>query len=242
MNYNLSTIDHQRFGVITAKSTLSEIDHVQDLIQMAEKDGVEFLIVRVPTNLISKVQELEKEGAFLADTLVYYTRKKVEAIITTLPEGYTTRLATELDSDNLEILAHQTFNGYLGHYHADPNLKKEDCNMVYASWAGISCKEKKVANAVILIEKDKQIAAFATVKVNSASEMEGVLFGVSPAHRNKNLYQSLMCESLNWCSKNNFRQMLVTTQITNLVVQKYWCRLGFEPINSYYTFHKWFKK
>jgi hypothetical protein len=34
--------------------------------------------------------------------------------------------------------------------------------------------------------------------------------------------------------------MLISTQITNVAVQKVWTRLGFEPSRSYYTFHKWF--
>lgn len=242
MNYTLSKIDYQRFGVITAKSTLTETDSVDSLLKIANSDNVELLIIRVPTYILDKVQELENQGAFLTDTLVYFMKKKVEEIAKSLPYGYTTRLASREDCTNLEKLAHETFNGYLGHYHADKNLKKTDCDLVYSSWAAASCTEKKVADAVILIEKNSEIAAFATIKVNNSSEVEGVLFGVSPQHRNKNLYQSLMNESLIWCLNNNFKQMLVTTQITNLVVQKYWCRLGFEPIKSYYTFHKWLKK
>ena len=34
--------------------------------------------------------------------------------------------------------------------------------------------------------------------------------------------------------------MVLSTQVTNLAVQKVWSRLGFEPSRSYYTFHLWF--
>lgn len=241
MNYTLSKIDQQRFGVITAKAFLENGDNVLELIEKSQVDLVEFLIVRVPTNQLGVVQLLEQEGFFLADTLVYYLKKRIEHYPDVLPEGYLMRLATPEDADSVERLALETFHGYQGHYHADPKLKKEDCDLVYSSWAANSCREKNVADAVILVEKNQELAAFATIKVNGQHEIEGVLFGVSPNHRNKNLYLSLMNLSQNWGAHNNFRQMIVSTQITNTVVQKYWCRLGFEPNKSYYTFHKWFK-
>jgi hypothetical protein len=34
-------------------------------------------------------------------------------------------------------------------------------------------------------------------------------------------------------------RMVVSTQITNLAVQKVWVRQGFELTGSYYTFHLW---
>lgn len=45
---------------------------------------------------------------------------------------------------------------------------------------------------------------------------------------------------MQWCLDNSMKEMVVSTQITNLAVQKVWVRLGFEPYRFYYTFHKWF--
>lgn len=150
------------------------------------------------------------------------------------------RLAAPEDAQRLEALALETFHDYSGHYHADTRLKKEDCDQVYASWAANSCKEQKAADAVILLEQDDEIAAFATQKILSKEGFDGILFGVAPAHRGKNLHLSLMKESQNWGLRNGYTRMVTSTQITNLAVQKNWCRLGFEPEKSYYTFHKWF--
>lgn len=241
MNYALSIIDQQRFGVVTAKASLESGDDVQALLEKAKHDSVEFLIVRVPTDQLGIVQMLEQAGAFLTDTLVYYVKKKIESYDDSLPAGYTMRLSTPADAEAVEALALHTFEGYLGHYHADPRLQKQDCDLVYSSWAANSCREKNVADAVILVEKSHEIAAFATIKVNSQHEIESVLVGVSPRHRGNGLHMSLMKLSQNWGVKNNYRQMITSTQITNTIVQKNWCRLGFEPTTSYYTFHKWFK-
>jgi hypothetical protein len=240
MNYSLSSIDYQRFGVVTAKCTLEATDSIQDLLKASQADAVELLIVRIPTYLINKVQELENAGGFLTDTLVYFLKKEVENLENNLPLGYTTRLATPADSKKLENLALKTFNGYMGHYHADKKLKKENCDLVYSSWAAASCADKKVADAVILIEKSDVIAAFATIKVCDKNMIDGVLFGVSPNHTKLGLHKALMILSQRWAINNHIKKMITSTQVTNINVQKNWVRLGFELDSSYYTFHKWF--
>jgi GNAT superfamily N-acetyltransferase len=240
MNYVISKIDWQRFGVRTAKASLERGDSVSELIQKSKRDQVRFLIIRVPTNQIDLTKQLEKEGAFIVDTLVYYVKNKVELYSDKIANDYIIRLATLEDADSLERIALETFQDYKGHYHADHNLKKVDCDLVYSSWAANSCKEKNVADAVLLIVKSDEIAAFATIKVKAEKEIEGVLFGVSPAHRYQGLHLHLMKASQNWAVSNGYFSMITSTQITNTVVQKNWTRLGFELESSFYTFHKWF--
>lgn len=240
MNYIISKIDQQRFGVMTAKASMENGDSAFELTEKSKYDQVKLLIVRVPTNQIELTRQLENEGAFLVDTLVYYVKNQIELYADNLMNCYSIRLATFEDADRLESVAFQIFQGYQGHYHADRNLKKEDCDLVYSSWAANSCKEKNVADAVLLIEKNDEIAAFSTIKVNGGNEIEGVLFGVSPSHRCQGLHLHLMKSSQNWGVNNGYQRMITSTQITNIAVQKNWSRLGFEPGRSYYTFHKWF--
>lgn len=241
MDYKISEIDHQRFGVVTAKAFLLGVNDVPLLMQRVLSDEIKFLIIRLSTDDLEIAQQLEKMGAFITDTLVYYVKKCLDLVEADLPEGYSARYANLEDSNNLERLALQTFDGYLGHYHSDPNLKKEDCDQVYSSWAVNSCKHSYVADKVILIEKYNELVAFATLKLNSDEEVEGVLFGVSPAHRRRGLHFCLMKLAQNWCVENQYKQLVTSTQINNIHVQKNWTRLGFELSYSYYTFHKWFK-
>jgi hypothetical protein len=49
-----------------------------------------------------------------------------------------------------------------------------------------------------------------------------------------------MVNGLKLCKKQQVKRMVISTQVTNVAVQKVWCRVGFEPANSYYTLHKWF--
>lgn len=240
MKYSLSEIDRLRFGVITAKLNIEAGDDVASLFASAKKNQVELMIIRVLADNLTVVQELEKEGAFLTDTLVYYRKNDMEQCPESLPQGYMARIATSTDASKLEVVALATFAGYFGHYHSDSRLNKRDCDLVYSSWAASSCTSKSVADAVLLIEKNDVIAAFATIKVTSQNEIEGVLFGVAPEHRGKGLHFSLMTLSQNWAVTNKYKNIITSTQLINTAVQKNWCRLGFEPDKSYYTFHKWF--
>lgn len=49
-----------------------------------------------------------------------------------------------------------------------------------------------------------------------------------------------MIHCLNWCAERGLEEMTISTQVNNLVSQKTWIRLGFEPVSSCYTFHRWF--
>lgn len=237
---SLSDLDRQRFGITTAKVTLSGNESVAELMEWCSSNAVQMLIARCATPELALVQRLEQAGCFLTDTLVYFVKRHVVNVPVSLPEGYTTRLATVADASAVGKLAGMTFAGYLGHYHADPHLDQAQADMVYVDWAANSCGRPGVADAVLLIEQGNEIAAFATLKINNEREFEGVLFGVHPTHQGKRLYHALMQLAQNWASERSILHMIVSTQVTNLSVQKVWCRQGFEPSKSYYTFHKWF--
>ncbi|UTY58016.1 GNAT family N-acetyltransferase [Massilia sp. erpn] len=240
MDLQLSPLDQQRFGPVTAKATLADSDSAAAVQAWCRAQAVQLLIARLPTSAIALTQALEAGGARLADTLVYYTRKALAASAPDLPAGYRWRLATAADADAVAALAGLTFAGYAGHYHADARLDRAAADAVYADWAANSCRSAAVADAVILLEAADGIAAFATLKDRGQHVFEGVLFGVHPQHQGRGLYHCLMQLSQHWAAAGGFTQMLVSTQVTNLSVQKVWCRLGFEPSASYYTFHQWF--
>lgn len=242
MQIDLSAIDRERFGVATAKAALDAGDSAAAMAHWCQSRGAQLLVARCPTGATALVQELERGGAFLCDTLLYYTRKALRAHQPALPDGYTWRLATAADAAAVEALARLTFAGYAGHYHADARLVKADCDAVYADWAANSCRSKAVADDVILLEAQGEVAAFATLKDRGAPLFEGVLFGVHPGHQGRGLYQNLMQLAQDWGLQRGFGAMTVSTQVVNLAVQKVWCRLGFEPSGSYYTFHQWFGK
>jgi hypothetical protein len=240
MKIHLSELDEKRFGVVTAKMNMEANDELDTAVVWCKVHNVQFLIARIATDQIDIAQRLEHTGFYLTDTLVYFRNKKIKLSTFKLPSGYSWRLAAANDAEAVNSLAKQTFGGYSGHYHADPKLDAKDCDLVYSSWAANSCADQSLADAVILIFKETEVAGFATLKRVEDYMCEGILFGVGPKHQGKSLYKSLMDLAQQWAIESHYSQMIVSTQVTNLAVQKVWCRQGFEPYKSFYTFHKWF--
>lgn len=242
MKISESELDTERFGVRSGKVQLNGEDDLGEIDSWCALHRIQFLIARCLSNDVNLVQKMEKNGFFLTDTLIYYRNKKITYKEHILADGYSWRVANESDGDEVEKLASDTFSGYAGHYHADSSLDKIDSDAVYSSWAGNSCRDRNIADKVLLIIYQNKIVAFATLKKIEEYMVEGVLFGVCPKHQGKSLYNSLMLLAQNWACQNNFTQMTVSTQLTNLAVQKIWCRQDFEPFKSFYTLHKWFAK
>ncbi len=254
MNISLSALDEKRFGIVTAKATLDANDDANDdanaanfkqkVLNWCEKENVQLLIARVPTEQIDLVQELEQAGFILTDTLVYFRNKhlvETEIGLTELDGEFSWRIAVPGDSEDIAQLATKVFSDYGGHYHADRRLNRSDCDLVYVSWAENSCVKSACSDVMLLVTYESKPVGFLTIKMQEADETgEIMLNGVHPDFQGKGLYRSLILLAKKWAIQQQLKQLVVSTQITNLAVQKVWCRQGFEPHKSVYTFHKWF--
>lgn len=235
--------DEARFGIRAARCRLTSLEDISHAHEYCRANEIHLLITRCSTLRLDVVQQLELSGHQLMDTLLYYafdfTKRSIPEDIVKL----TIRFATAGDAAAIEPVARDSFKGYFGHYHADPRLEYAESNEGYVSWAVNSVVQSTPAEGpqpVLVAEHEGTLAGFATLRENSAEEGEGVLFGVAPEWQGYGIYRSFMLHFLRWCQSRGMKRAVVSTQITNLPVQKVWVRLGFEPSESYYTFHKWF--
>jgi GNAT superfamily N-acetyltransferase len=236
-----SAIDEERFGIRVARIGNLAPDVLDETMQFCHDQAVQMLIARTPSQEIRFVQQLEELGFRLMDTLVYYRRDLTR---TPIPESRDAALIRPVQADEeatVREIAAQSFQGYFGHYHADPRLDQAACDAAYISWAERSCLDREVADEVLVAELDGRLVGFATLRRNTSEQGEGVLFGIAPTAQGKGIYYSFIVHGMQWCLANGMREMVVSTQITNLAVQKVWVRVGFEPFQFYYTFHKWFE-
>jgi GNAT superfamily N-acetyltransferase len=183
---------------------------------------------------------MEKCGFRLMDTLVYFGFDLTKKVIPQYAGEFVVRPVQPRDKAQVRTLALAAFQGYAGHYHTDSRLDRTKCDETYGSWAERSVTSKKAADEVLVAEHDRSLVGFATLRLNSAKEAEGILYAVAPHYQKRGVCPALMVHSLQWCRSQGVEQMLISTQITNVSMQKVWCRVGFEPSHSYYTFHKWF--
>jgi GNAT superfamily N-acetyltransferase len=235
----LSAIDSERFGVRVARANLSP-GCLPRVLDFCATEGIDFLIARCATGDLRAAQEIQEQGFVLMDTLVYYAfdllRRKIPEDISPIP----VRPFRPGDETQVRKISAHAFQGYMGHYHADRRLDPRLCDEAYASWAERSCLLRTATDAVFVADYDGEVVGFATLRLNSPLEGEGLLFAVAPAWQGRGICPSLMIRSLQWCLGHGAERMIISTQVTNVSMQKVWCRVRFEPSHSYYTFHKWF--
>jgi GNAT superfamily N-acetyltransferase len=239
MTASISSLDTQRWGVCTAKAADITKESLPRAIAYCREAGVRFFIARCASADLDAAHAMEQEGFELMDTLVYYSRD----LTAPLPEDSLSPPIRSLQRGQeagVREAASQCFAGYFGHYHADPRLDRQQCDATYVDWAHRASLSVDSGNDVLVGELGGRIIAFATMRLNSPQQSEGELFGVTPAAQGRGLYRSLMLAGMHWSKLRDAGRMVVSTQITNIAVQKVWTRLGFEPSGSGYTFHKWF--
>jgi len=193
----------------------------------------------VSTKNFGQIAELEGAGAFLADTLIYTRNDRIDAVKSGAPAGYKIREAIEADADAIAQVAAVSFSGYEGHYHSDPNLRREDADEVYVSWARNCCINRKVADAVLVAETQGNIAGFGALRMIDEKTFDGVLFAVAPDHRRKGLLSALIGASAQWGVAQGFASMEYSTHLTNIAALNAVTGMGFRIDRSFHTFHRW---
>jgi ribosomal protein S18 acetylase RimI-like enzyme len=233
----LSAIDEERFGIRSARVTGVKLDELASISEFCHVNAVRFLVVRCSAYDLSTVQAMEQQGFLLMDTLVYFSR----SLTVPIPSCETAlRPVADDEAEIVSELAAEAFKDYGGHYYADHRLDRAKCDEVYSSWAYRSCVSRQVADEVLVAEWEGTIAGFITLKFNDPQEGEVPLYGVSPRLQRHGIGQTLICGALEWFQAKGCERMVTSTQVTNLRSQKVWIRLGFEPSDIFYTFHKWF--
>lgn len=235
----VSELDELRFGIRTVRGSVTSSEQVLDLVTDAREQGARLLIVRCPADDLSTAHALESANGHLMDVLVYFARTLAAESLPADNPRVDIRFGGPIDAAAVAGIAEAAFRGYYGHYHADPRLRREDCDEVYTSWARRACETEGVADAILIAEQESGLAGFMTLRMNSPEEGEAVLGGVDPAVQGKGIYRSLLVRAMSWVAAQGGATMIVTTQISNRAVQKVWIRLGFEPDRAYLTFHVW---
>jgi GNAT superfamily N-acetyltransferase len=236
----LSAIDEERFGFRTARALDLTAHALPAVLEDCRAHGVRLLIARCNASEIRAAQAMERAGFALMDTLVFYARALIGLPPPADRGGVEIRLIRPGEEESVQAIAAQSFRGYAGHYHADDRIDRTTVEEIYPSWALRSCVSRDVADDVLVAELNGVLAGFATLRLNSPAEGEGVLFAVAPSAQGRGIYRSFMVHGMEWCRARDAQRMVVSTQIVNAAVQKVWTRLGFEFSYASYTFHKWF--
>jgi ribosomal protein S18 acetylase RimI-like enzyme len=243
MNINLSDIEFQRFGLVTARADdFDSIEDVDEAVDFCVENKVAMLVARVNANRLDVVQTLESLGACLCDTLMYFEIQTMKARGHEEENAeYSVRRIKSEDRLVVLNIAREAFSGYYGHYHSDSKLNKKDCDDAYVSWCESTIDSVGDVYDVLVIEDASGVCGFITTKKHSDGKMELMLSGIKKNYSGRGLFRRLMLASIRLASNDNIKRVFTSTQISNLATQKLVTTLGFSPIKGVYTFHIWFK-
>ena len=233
----LSPLDSARFGITVARARLDGVDRVPVVQDWAVEAKADLLIARCSTTDLAIAQALEERGHRLMDCLVYWERSLTKAL-PEVSDDHATRIATPSDADQLAGLAGLAFVGYRGHYHSDARLPDRLCDEGYASWARRSVTEDAATAALVAVD-GPQVLGFATLQAHENGNSEVLLNAVLPHEQGRGIYSALVRGALVWAKTRGDHRMIISTQVNNVAVQRVWARNGYEPFESFFTFHWW---
>lgn len=240
MPIELNALESDRFGIVAAR--LTDPAAPLDVVDAAAKAAdVDLITTRVDAGDLPRIHALEAAGFRLMDTLVYYQRALGDDVV--VPDAgpdISLRLASADDSPAVSAIAQAAFQGYFGHYHADPRLEDAAADAAYVQWAEKSVAAASSEAPVIVACDPGGPVGFLTLRQNSLEEFELVLSGIDAESQKKGLYTTLIAEGVLLSRKAGARRVITSTQVNNYGVQRVWSRMGFSHYRSLYTLHKWY--
>jgi len=209
----LSDIDRERFGIQTARSPKVTMETLSAILDFCYAHGVKFLIARCDADETKTVQAMELNGFFLTDTLLYYQCDLKDIPKIPVSPKVLVRPVCAGEEEMVKSLAAESFQGYVGHYHADPRLSREKCDETYASWAYRSCTIGDLADEVLVAEQNGSLAGFITLKINTPEEGQMVLNAVHPEAQGSGVYFALVSAAKEWCFQRGVIRVITSTQL-----------------------------
>lgn len=237
---SLSSIDTDRFGIVVARTDQVSQENLPEIMQFCYKNQVKLLISRCSTNDIKSVHAMQANGFLLMDTLVYLHKDLRDYSPQYHDSELTIRTHRPEDVQQIAEIARKSFTVYSGHYNVDTRLDPKSAAEVYASWAERCCLDPTVADRVLVAESENKILGFRAIKIKTPQQADFILAAVAHEARNKGIYRSFVIEGLRWCKEIGIEDVLVSTLLVNIPIQKTCEKLGFRAHSSFYTLHKWF--
>jgi len=239
MKIELSKLDSQRFGFPCARSSGWHTHADTQVIDFCNEHKIRLLILRTNVSNTDATWQIQKSGAILVDTLLYFTKLLEPGSIPVSEPEYSVRACKKTDKDKLFQLGASSFSNYFGHYHNDAMIAENICDEIYGDWSAsfASCEPNKPC---YLVEYSNAIAGIAGLSIKEeGSHWDGELFAVTPDARGVGLFSTLLDHSLKQAFNAGAKKFSYSTQIQNTTLMNSLLRRGFELEKSVNTFHKW---
>lgn len=191
----------------------------------------EFVCCRVPADDFRRIGLLQEAGFRMVDGLVTLafdlTWQKILGV-----GGGSCRIRRAIPGDlpNLQALARVSFE--FDRFHADPRISQESADQIRVAWIENSSRGRETIWCAVW---KKDLVGFIT-------HVDGAigLLGVHPDFRRQGVGSALV-EMILRRSRGLVETIETSTQISNIPALRLYLKMGFKPVRSEVTFHKWLK-
>jgi hypothetical protein len=238
-----SQVESDRFGVSLARVTVgrraTEGDDTWHALAQACDRPEDVLVVRWPSALVGCSSVLAASGRVVlpADTLTYWDTPATDlAAQPVAPDTPPVVRADQVDPAELHAAVADVFAGYVNHYAANPLLDRRLALEGYVDWVARTLHAQPGAGAV-LVDGDR-VLGFGTWVMDPAGEhCEFLLGGMRAESRGRGWYALLLVETARAALAAGVPTLLISTQGSNVGVQRAWARLGLRPRAEFTTAH-----
>lgn len=227
------------FKVATTQEEIDSVDKFMTLLGDARSAGVKLLYL--PT--IERINcladdELEKLGVSLVDEKVTFMLDladvEIEKSLVT-PNVNIRPYNLSMSIKDLSSLAVQS--GEQSRFSVDKKIPREKYEELYDKWIKNSL-DKVLANEVLVLQEDSQIAGMVTLGEKKGRGDIGLL-AVDKKFRGKKYGEALLRSAHVWFLNNGYKNTQVVTQGNNLAACGLYKKCGYKVEKTEYFHHVW---
>jgi predicted acetyltransferase len=242
MHNYVSQLDSERFGFLVAKFSNS-IENPELIVHELKKISVKLIIARIDFSNLKLINQLERIGFIYKDAQVTFNFNLKNKLPSKTHNQFSLVSFNDRYLSEMVEITRTSFNNY-GHYFADDNLDKQKCSEIYTDWILRCCKDKDIANEIIVAEKDNVAIGYLAIKkhcTDKENHFAGVIGAVSPDYRNLGVFRAINIESLYLAANMGVNRIENNVLVTNFPVMKTYSSLYYNIIRSEITMHYWYE-
>lgn len=216
----------------------------RQVVEILKQATAETVILRFPSELVAIARLDQPGGRRLqhAGTLLYWEDPLsedsllgagFEAVVSSgglePPAGFVNSAAT---------LVADSFNGYINHYAYNLQIPPDIARDGYVDWTRRTIADP--AGVSILLREGDRAIAMATLKIHASGEAvvgEVELAAVAPDQQGGGRYRDLWRAIRGTARESGAKRLIISTQASNVRVQRAWARLGLIPLIAFDTVH-----
>jgi hypothetical protein len=226
-----SASESDRFGLRIGRWTPGSPDAVSELDDAA-LDAYDVVVVRQPAAWADRwvaLMRYDDHVALHADTLVYWSWRDTGAALPTV--SGTVRQRT--DETELASLVRDVFDDYQNHYASNPLLARSAALEGYVEWAE---RTAAASGGFVTVDDGQGPIGFALVDW-TVDPPDVRLAGLCRRARGSGRYRDVAAAMMDLARWRGSPEIVISTQVQNIAVQRIWAALGWRPTSAYDTTH-----